>query len=66
MLIGLMLKIIEGVYFYAFSDVIAIGVIDRKTYYLHDRYVNAGFGEREVEGYRQKMDPECRLRIYRA
>jgi hypothetical protein len=56
MLTGLILKIIEGVYLEAFSDGIAIGVIDRKTYYLHNRYVNADFGERDIEGHRQKMD----------
>jgi hypothetical protein len=56
MLTGLILKIIEGVYFEALSDVIAIGVIDRKTYYLHNRYMNADFGERDIEGHRQKMD----------
>lgn len=56
MLTGLILKTIEGVYFDAFSDVIAIGVIDRKTYYLHNRYMSADFGERDIEGHRQKMD----------
>jgi hypothetical protein len=56
MLTSLILKIIEAVYFDAFSDVIAIRVIDRKTYYLHNRYVNADFGERDIEGHRQKMD----------
>ena len=56
MLTGLLLKIIEDVYFDAFSDVIAIGVTDRKTYYLHNKYMNADFGERDIEGYRQKMD----------
>lgn len=56
MLTGLILKIIEGVYFEALSDVIAIGVIDRKTYYLHNRYMNADFGERDIEGHRKKMD----------
>ena len=56
MLTGLILKIIEAVYFDAFSDVIAIGVIDRKTYYLHNGCMNADFGERDIEGHRQKMD----------
>jgi hypothetical protein len=56
MLTGFLLRIIEDVYFDAFSGVIAIGVIDRKTYYLHNRHVNVDFGERDIEGHRQKMD----------
>lgn len=48
-------KIIEDVYFDAFSYMISMGVIDRKTYYLHNKYMNAGFGERDIEGHSQKM-----------
>jgi hypothetical protein len=55
MLTGFLLRIIEDVYFDAFSGVIAIGVIDRKTY-LHNRHMNVDFGERGIEGHRQKMD----------
>jgi hypothetical protein len=56
MLSDLLLKIVENVHFDAFSDVIPMGAIDRKTYYLHNKYVNVDFGERDIEGYCQEMD----------